>query len=325
MRGCRPVLSGSFRCSNPGECDRWARDILALGPAPTRSEFEQAPLLARLSAIYGEEGGIAFVQRLERFVAGVPEILLFSRMPTQGQLCLAIDQAYSNAQLDDLHRLLKAYRFYQEPPSDITSERLNAFSGHVARGLTPWVATRFCAGCGALEAASSDVCRRCGSEVLTLSCFEIDALARKGLEMHIPSELYCSAQLESAGYHLVRAGKGGRNFGISLTFNAFGAKVDIDAVGIGHPPCVLLLLVTTSRVDQGKAMAVKGTADNLKRLLEERYREMPPLHVALVAMGGVDGNLDLLGVERVGMTIFKEDQISTLAEHLAKIPFRLTT
>lgn len=143
--------------------------------------------------------------------------------------------------------------------------------------------------------------------------------------MHTPSELYCAAQLESAGYHLVRAGKGGRNFGISLTFNAFGVKVDIDATGIGHPPCVLLLLVTTSKVDQRKAMAVKGTVDNLKRLMEQRYGQMPPVHVVLVAMGGVDGNLDLLGVERAGMTIINEDQVPTLAEQLAKIPSRLTT
>ncbi len=123
---------------------------------------------------------------------------------------------------------------------------------------------------------------------------------------------------------MVRASKGGRAFGVSLTFNAFGAKVDIDALGIGHPPCVLLLLVTTSRVDQGKAMGVKGTVDNLKRLLKERYREMPPLHAALVAMGGVDGNLDLLGVERAGMTVLNETTVPTLADHLARIPSRLT-
>lgn len=305
-------------------CEKWIKNILALGPSPTRSEFEKEPALNLLASLYAEEYGADFLDGLERFVAEIPGIFVFSQMPSVGQLQAAIEYADITARLDDLHGLLRAYTFYWEIFRLVPREKLATFVGLVAKHLIPWASTTFCGGCGAISAATVTFCPHCASGTLTLSSYEVGPMVRKGLEYHVPSELYCALAMESVGFHLVNVKKSGVELRTSLTFNAFGVKVDVDAVGVGHPACVVFVCATTSKVNQGKAMAVKGTLDNLLKLMKGRHKDMPPAHIVLVGVGGVDSNLDLHGTERAGMTILKREEVCSLAEELAKIPHRLT-
>jgi hypothetical protein len=158
-----------------------------------------------------------------------------------------------------------------------------------------------------------------------LSSYTIPQEVKEGLRYHVPSELYAATSLESAGYHLVQVKMAGNSYRTSLTFNAFGAKVDVDCVGIGHPPCILLLCVTTSKVDQTKAMTTKGTLDNLEKLMRERYTDFPPVHKVLVTTDVVDSNVDPIGIEKTGMTILDRSSILDLDKEMAKIPSRITT
>jgi len=159
---------------------------------------------------------------------------------------------------------------------------------------------------------------------VALGEFDLDPQVIKGIELHVPSELYAAAALESAGYHLVRVEKAGQRYATSLTFDAFGAKVDVDAMGVGHPFCLVLVAVTTSKVDQGRAMSIRGTHGNLESLLHGRVSDLPPVHTVIVSLGGVDVNIDLVAYDRAGLTICTKELLPTLSKELARIPSRLS-
>jgi len=160
--------------------------------------------------------------------------------------------------------------------------------------------------------------------MLVVEEYHLSETVQKGLALHVPSELHLAASLEGAGYHLIRVERAGQSFGVSLTFSAFGMKVDVDALGVGHPSTIVLALITTSRVDQTKAAKAKGTMDSLIKLVKERHAEMPPTHSVLVTTSTIDPSLDILGLERSGLTVLGSQDVRNLSAAFARIPGRIT-
>jgi hypothetical protein len=316
--------SSSSPCSSPEVCQRLAQDILALGPTPGRLEYAKDLILQQLASLYAEEHGAPFINRLGEYVEELPRLYVFSPFPSIVQIQAAIDQAYAGAQDRDLHRLLRAFRFYWMEASEALGAAFNVLAARASKGLAPGAATNFCAGCGTVEPQRNKACPECGSGIVELVSHELPALVWRGMQLHVPSELYGAKALEEAGFHLLRAGQGGHRSGISLTFNAFGVTVDVDAIGTGHPPCVLFLAMTTSRVDQGRAMKIKGALESLMKMVGQRTRDKVPLHIVVVTTDEVDDNLDVIGMDRAGITVLGRDQVKGLADALSKIPSRLT-
>jgi len=281
--------------------------------------------LVRLSALYGRDHGLALLHRLEEHRLAISELYAFSGMPSLGQLRAVIDEAYRTGPTDDLRRLLRAYTLFFKDVGTLNPDRLNVLALGISAGLPAHSTTVFCANCSLLNNSSvQGACGRCHSPTVSLSSFDLGAVVRQGVGLHVPLELYSAASLESAGYHLVRAGEEGHDSAISITFNAFGSKIDVDALGIGHPPCVVFLAATTSKVDQGKAMAIQGPIMQLQKMLKERFPDMPPFQTVIVALGDVDDNLDLVGLERTGVTVYRASQVPALAKELGKVPPRLS-
>jgi len=160
--------------------------------------------------------------------------------------------------------------------------------------------------------------------MLVVEEYHLSETVHKGLALHVPSELHLAASLEGAGYHLIRVERAGQSFGVSLTFPAFGMKVDVDALGVGHPSTIVLALITTSRVDQTKAAKAKGTMDGLIKLVKERHADMPPAHSVLVTTSTIDPSLDILGLERSGLTVLGSQDVRNLSAAFARIPGRIT-
>ncbi len=318
------MQSDTFRCSHPDICRRWYSELLALGPVPTRLEYEVDSFLIDLSGLYADVHGEDLISRLEQLTSEFPEFPILSRMPTLGELQAAIEGAYVNNQLDDLHRLLRAFVFYWNGSSRSLANRLQPLAARVKTSLAARAKLSFCGACGDVQNVATPSCPKCGSATVELLSCEVGRESREGLRLHVPSEIYAANALKTAGYHLLRVGPDRARSGISLTFTAFGVKVDVDALGLGHPSCLLFLLVTTARIDQNKAMLMKGTVENLIRFVRQRMKDAPPIHVAVVAMGEIDGNLDLLGLEKTGMTVVPRDRTSELARELGRIPARLT-
>jgi hypothetical protein len=246
------------------------RAILGLAPVPTRAQFEKNAFLDLASRLYAEASGADFLSAMERLVADNPTFYVLSPMPSLGQFTTALDSLYTSGQIPELRRLLRAYMQLWGLADRSHAEDFNRLATQLAGSTKPSATIRFCGGCGQCITAGLESCPRCSSALVALHEFDLDAEVVQGIEFHVPSELYVAAALESAGYHLVRVEKGGKRYATSLTFDAFGAKVDADAMGVGHPFCLVLAAVTTSKLDQGRAMTVKGAHANLVRLLEGR-------------------------------------------------------
>lgn len=316
--------SKPFRCNSPEVCHRLAQDILALGPRCGRVEYAEDATLQRLAALYAEERGAEFLAKLEEYVQELSQLYALTPFPSLAQIQGAIDQAYAGGQDEDLQRLLRAFHFYWMARPEALGAALNGLAGRVCKDLGPGSTTSFCGGCGAGDRGGPGTCPRCGSGMVRLSCYEVPALVQRGLQLHVPWELYGASALEEAGFHLPPVERGGHESRISLTFNAFGVTVDVDAIGIGHPPCVVFLSMTTSRVDQGRAMKIKGALDSLGKMVADRVRDKVPLHSVLATTNAVDGNLDVIGMDRAGMTLLGPREMRGLAVELAKIPPRLS-
>ncbi len=310
-------------CNHPELCARVIQDILALGPTPSRAEYEWEPALKLLSRLYTEEQGLEFLARLETFVARVREVYAFPRMPSLAQVQVALNEAYARGLDLPLQHLLRAYSFYWQGVPPASRGPFNVFAQRASRDLGSPSRTCFCGGCGALDLDPSRTCPRCGSTVFELCCYQVPERMFRGVQLHIPSELHAVNALESAAYHIVRMGGRESGSGISLSFDAFGATVDVDAIGVGHPPCVILISMTTSRLDQGKAMRAKGTLESLVRMIRQRIRDKVPIHLVLATTDVIDENLDVVGTDRAGMTVYGQRQMMDLAAELAKIPSRL--
>jgi hypothetical protein len=282
-------------------------------------------MLGLASRLHADTSGADFLSALERFVGESPTFSVLSPMPSLGQFTTTLDLLYTSGQNPELRSFLRAYTLFWGLADRSRAEDFNRLATQLAGSRKPSSTIRFCGGCGECVSTDSKFCPRCESPLVALHEFDLDHQVVQGIELHVPSELYVAGALESAGYHLVRVEKGGERYATSLTFDAFGAKVDVDAMGVGHPFCLVLVAVTTSKVDQGRAMSVQGAHGNLARLLGGRVEDLPPLHTVIVSLGGVDVNIDLLGYERAGLTICAKEQLPTLPRELAKIPPRLSS
>ena len=313
----------SFPSKDHARCEKWIRDIKDLGPTPGRVEFERDPVLLELSKLYSIEGGLEFLMRLETLASTGLGVYCFSRMPTLAQIQQAVEDAYGSSRLDDLRRILRAHVFFWGAQPGEPASNLNDLSRRIIGESAPVGVTRFCEGCG-FEGGGTASCERCGSSILLIEEYHLSETVQKGLALHVPSELYLATSLEGGGYHLIRVEREEHGFGISLTFSAFGMKVDVDALGIGHPAAIVLALITTSKVDQTKAAKAKGSLDSLVKFVKERHTDMPPAQSVLVTTSTIEPSLDLLGLERSGMTILGGQDIRNLSAAFARIPGRLT-
>lgn len=262
--------------------------------------------------------------RLETLASTGIGVYRFSRMPTLAQIQRAVEEAYGSSRLDDLHRILRAHVFFWGIQPDEPASNLNDLVRRITDESVSVGVTRFCEGCGFEGGSGVASCERCGSSLLVIEEYHLSETVQKGLALHVPSELYLAASLEGAGFHLIRVERQGQRFGVSLTFSAFGMKVDVDALGVGHPATIVLALITTSKVDQTKAAKAKGSLDSLIKLVKERHADMPPVQSVLVTTSTIEPSLDILGLERLGMTILTGQHVLNLSAALARIPGRLT-
>jgi hypothetical protein len=320
------VLSdqSTFHCESAEACERIVNSLLGLSPTPTRIEFEREPTLGWLSELYEQEQGPAAVRELEIFLGRASELPYFSSYPTEDQLIKAVEQAYKSEANQALLHLLHAYELYFTSGQLVRSELLHGFAVTAGRELSSLSVVAFCSGCGELCDRGREDCRICGSPVFELRCAVLAEVVTKGIELHVPAEIFVSRQLRDAGFHLLKKTVGKEDYSLSLTFQAFGSKIDVDSVGVGHPACILFVDVTTSRIDQGKAALIRGGLDLLKRFASERDTSLPPVHFVLVSTTHVDLNVDSIASDRAGLSVLSEPDLPSLSNAFRKIPYRLT-
>jgi hypothetical protein len=316
------MQSSSYRCDG---CQDIIGSILALLPTASRSKFEINPHLITASTFYSSPEGLRFMDHLESYLKRLSLLLVFSSLPSRHAFQTMIQKAYRESNEKVLLPLLDAFSFYYCGSDDLQPEIIDyharAFTEHMESALK----MELCYACGLADGEDSKgQCPDCGSRTNNMSSYVLPSIVCEGIRYHVPSELYLGRSLKEAGFHLVQAKTPEGERSASLTFTAFGSRIDVDAIGVGHPACVVLACVTTSDVSQSKVMTVKGSLTSLGNLIKARHSSPIPVHQVLVTTANLDQNIDVVGMEKSGITLLDHEKLPSLKKEFARLPSRLT-
>ena len=302
-----------------------ANAIMRLGPIAGRYDLAAMPFSSSVAELYSRAHGASFVNNLGHRSTVNAIIEAVDPFLERHQVVEMIRSLYkARTDNDAMRRLLRAFDFLYSMDGDESRVNIwNEASLVLVRNGSNIEETCICLSCHRIAENKTSPGCQCGGRVVSILERPLTLQESKSLELHVPLELFVCQEAKRAQFHTL--GSVGKDLGaaVSLTFNVRGIKADADSIILTHPPSVLLVAATTAYLDQGRIIRATGALQFLRQVISKELPNGIPVQIVVIGPSSVNKNVDLMGLERQGISVVSGSNLHALNIELVKIASRL--